>query len=111
MGIWQDLEAQAADRMMNTGIVVCQSLGVEDMISIQSVCEVVLGEVCTVPVISSNAREAYFQGYLPRNDDFIVNTVQLHMLQAPALVDTLRNPFLLQTGQIGGVEHPNLNPL
>lgn len=31
------------------------------------------------------------------------------MLQAPALVDTLRDPFLSQPGQIGSMKHANVH--
>lgn len=109
--IRQDLETQAADHMVDARIVIRQRLGIEDVISVQSICEVVLREVCTEPVISSNPLQAYFRRHLPRDDDLIVNAVQFHMLQAPALIDTLRDPFLPQTGQVGSMEHPNLYPL
>jgi hypothetical protein len=33
------------------------------------------------------------------------------MLQAPALVDTLRDMLLSQTRQVGRVVHPNLHPI
>lgn len=107
--IWQDLETQVADRMMNTSIVICQRLGAEDVVSVQTVCEVVLRQICAMSVISTNDLLPYFERHLPRNDDLIINAIQLHMLQAPALVDTLRDPFLSQPGQIGSMKHANVH--
>lgn len=40
-----------------------------------------------------------------RHDDLVVYAVQLHMLQAPALIDTLRDVLLSQPGQVGCVVH------
>lgn len=65
MRIWQDLETQAADRMMNARIVVRQCFRVEDMISIQSIREVVFGKIRAVPVISLQGLQAYFNGTYP----------------------------------------------
>lgn len=109
MRIGQDLETQATDRMMNTSIVVCQRLGIKDVVSVQTVCEVVLRQICAMSVISTKCLSPYFKRHLPRNDDLIINAIQLHMLQAPALVDTLRDPFLSQPGQIGSMKHANVH--
>lgn len=109
MRIGQDLETQVTDRMMNTSIVVCQLLGVKDVVSVQTVCEVVQRQICAMSVISTKGLPPYFKRRLPRNDDLIINAIQLHMLQAPALVDTLRDPFLSQPGQIGSMKHANVH--
>lgn len=48
MWIWQDLEAEAADRMVDAGVVIRQFFGVEDMISVDTVGEVIIREIRSV---------------------------------------------------------------
>ena len=65
-------EADTADSKVKTTEVVRNSLRSEDMIPVLSICKIVIREVCS--------REYYF----------IVNPVQLDVLQSPTLVDALR---------------------
>ena len=48
MRIWQNQEAKTADGMVDSSVVVRKLFGAEDMISVQAVREVILGEVCPI---------------------------------------------------------------
>jgi len=49
--------------------------------------------------------------YVPRHDQLVVHAVKLHVLKTPAFVDPARDDLLPYAGEIGGVEHPDLDPL
>ena len=68
-------------------------LAAEEMISILAVGEVVRTQIRT------------------RHDDFVVDAVELHVLQAPALIDSLRYVFLAEAGQVRRVVHAHLDSL
>ena len=40
-----------------------------------------------------------------RHDDLVIDGIQLHMVQAPSFVDSLRQDRFLDTGQVRGVEY------
>ena len=46
---------------------------------------------------------------IPGHDQFIVDAIQLHMLQAPSFVDALRNIPFTPPGKVGSVEHADLD--
>lgn len=47
----------------------------------------------------------------PRKNNLVINSVELHMLQTPSLVYPLWNDLLLETLEIGSMEHAYLNTL
>lgn len=82
-----DVEGELGDAVVNLGEVVGDLLGLEEMVSILTVGEVVAREIGA------------------GHDDLIVNAVQLHVLEAPAFVDTSGYEFLAQASEVGSVIH------
>lgn len=73
--------------------VIRKCSGTQKMIAILTVGEVVVRQVCS------------------GHDYLVINTVKLHVLQAPAFVDSFRDDLLPKTGEIRGVKHTNFNPV
>ena len=48
---------------------------------------------------------------IPRHDELIIDAIELHMLMSPTFVDPFWQDSLLDTGEVGRVEHPDLDPL
>lgn len=76
---------------MNLVEVVRQGRRAEEMVTILSVCEVITGQVRT------------------GHDDFVIHSIELHVLKTPAFVDTLGDDLLPETGEIGCVEHADFD--
>jgi hypothetical protein len=49
--------------------------------------------------------------YEPRHYQFIINTVELHVLKTPAFIDSLGHEGLADSCEVWGVEHSNNDPL
>lgn len=48
---------------------------------------------------------------IPRHDDLVINSIELHMLQAPSLIDPLGNIFLPQARQVRRVIHADFDSI
>ena len=73
--------------------VVSDPLRLEDMITVLSICKVVVREI----------RAGQYH--------FIVNPVQLYMLQSPTLINTLRYQCFTQSCQIRRMIHADFDPV
>lgn len=72
---------------MHPPIVVRDIFGREEMIPVLSIREIVRGQVC------------------PGKQDLVIESVELHVLQTPSLVDSLRNVAFSEAGQVRRVIH------
>lgn len=52
MGVWEDLEAQTTYSMVNPSVVVGEGLGLKDMVSIQPIRKIVLGQIRAMLTVS-----------------------------------------------------------
>lgn len=46
----------------------------------------------------------------PRENDFVIEAIELHVLQAPSFVDASRNVLLSPARKIWGMKHGYLDP-
>ena len=84
-------EAQIADCLMDKAEVVCHFLGGKDVVPILAIREVIIRQI--------RAGE----------DQLVVDAVELHMLQAPPLVDSLGYQGLAYSCEIRRVVHADLD--
>ena len=86
------------------------------MVPILSIGKVVVREIGTGQELTALVKRAEtldeisrerneFSHGLPRQDNIIVNPIQLHMLQTPSLIDTLRQDPFPKASQIWRVPH------
>ena len=47
--------------------------------------------------------------FVPRENELIVNSIQLHVLQSPTFIDSTRYDSFTHAGQVRSMEHANLN--
>lgn len=76
---------------MDFGEVVCQVGTRKDVVPVLSVCEVVVAQVRA------------------GDDDLVVDAVQLHVLQPPALIEAFGDNLLPEPTEVRRVVHTNVN--
>ena len=75
------------------------------MIPILPICEIIVGKIG--PDSSSQPKVPHSSAGIdkPRKKNIIVETVELHVLQAPSFIDPSRDMLLAQTREVRGVVH------
>lgn len=63
--VWEHLEAQVADGMVDCRVVIGKSLHTEHMISVQSVGEVFLGQICAENMLAYLSKPRFDQHRTP----------------------------------------------
>ena len=96
---------------MNFAEMISDVFGGEHVVPILAVRKVVGRQVCSGDSLACPFPRAHTQHrpHAPRQDDLIIHPVQLHMLQAPALVDPPRDVPLAQARQVRRVVHADLD--
>lgn len=47
--------------------------------------------------------------YVPGHDNFVIDSIELHVLESPSFIQSLRNNLLLETVEIRRVVKPDRN--
>lgn len=80
------------------------------MVPVLTVREVVVGQIGTASV-SGGDYGISWERHLPGEHDLVIESVELHVLQTPALIDSSRKKLFLDAVQVWRVVHTYLHSL